>query len=332
MKLIQRLTRIATLALTLFLALGAGATFASANSTNSILYIADVKVDLNRSLWTVGGWTYAPVKELVEHMGWTLEYDGESGRTTIANDLGDVLAFKAGSSDVALNGRTYDIGGTVRLKDGVTYAPLRVVAESMHASVGWKDQEKVAVLQQEALYTVVAGDTLWRIAEAHDTTATALKVRNGLASEALAVGQQLKVVAPEFLDPDVSGQKATAAAAEAIDPVELTLLAKLVEAEAGSEPYEGKLAVASVVMNRLHNDRYPDTLRGVIYAPGQFSPAGNGSLERETPSKDSLKAAKSALSGENNVPGAYSFFNPQLEPAKAKRLKAIKKIGHHVFV
>ncbi|SFB54169.1 Cell wall hydrolase CwlJ, involved in spore germination [Cohnella sp. OV330] len=332
MKLIQRLTRIAILALTLLLALGAGAAFASTNSTNSTLYIADVKVDLNQSLWTVGGWTYAPVKELVALMGWTLEYDGESGRTTIRNDLGDALAFKAGSSDVALNGRTYDIGGTVRLKDGVTYAPLRVVAESMHASVGWKDQEKVAVLQQEALYTVVAGDTLWRIAEAHDTTATALKVRNGLASEALAVGQQLKVVAPEFLDPDVSEQKATAAAAEAIDPAELTLLAKLVEAEAGSEPYEGKLAVASVVMNRLHNDRYADTLRGVIYAPGQFSPAGNGSLERETPSKDSLKAAKAALSGENNVPGAYSFFNPQLEPAKAKRLKAIKKIGHHVFV
>lgn len=338
MKLIQRLTRIAILALALVLALGTGAAFASANSANSTnstisaLYIADMKVELNQNLWTIGGWTYAPVKELADLMRWTLEYDGESGRTTIRNDLGDALAFKAGSSDVALNGRTYDIGGTVRLKDGVTYAPLRVVAESMHASVGWKDQEKIAVLRQEALYTVAAGDTLWRIAEAHDTTATALKVRNGLSSEALAVGQQLKVVAPTFLDPDVTEQKSSAAAAEAIDPAELTLLAKLVEAEAGSEPYAGKLAVASVVMNRLHNDRYPDTLRGVIYAPGQFSPAGNGSLERETPSKDSLKAAKAALSGENNVPGALSFFNPQLEPAKAKRLKAIKKIGHHVFV
>lgn len=332
MKLIQRLNRIAFLALALFLSLGAGAAFAGTNSTNNTLYIADVKVGLTQSLWTIGGWTYAPVKEIADLMGWKLEYDGDSGRTTIRNDLGDVLAFKAGSSVVALNGGTYDIGGTVRLKDGVAYAPLRVVAESMHASVGWKEQEKVAVLRQEELYAVVAGDTLWRIAEAHDTTATALKVRNGLSGEALTVGQQLKIVAPEFLDPDVSEQKATAAAAEAIDPADVTLLAKLVEAEAGSEPYAGKLAVASVVMNRMHNDRYPDTLRGVIYAPGQFSPAGNGSLERETPSKDSIKAAKAALSGENNVPGALSFFNPQLEPAKAKRLKAIKKIGHHVFV
>ncbi|MDI4648721.1 cell wall hydrolase [Cohnella hashimotonis] len=332
MKLIQRLNRIAFLALALFLSLGAGAAFAGTNSTNNTLYIADVKVGLTQSLWTIGGWTYAPVKEIADLMDWKLEYDGDSGRTTIRNDLGDVLAFKAGSSVVALNGGTYDIGGTVRLKEGVAYAPLRVVAESMHASVGWKEQEKVAVLRQEELYAVVAGDTLWRIAEAHDTTATALKVRNGLSGEALTVGQQLKIVAPEFLDPDVSEQKATAAAAEAIDPADVTLLAKLVEAEAGSEPYAGKLAVASVVMNRMHNDRYPDTLRGVIYAPGQFSPAGNGSLERETPSKDSIKAAKAALSGENNVPGALSFFNPQLEPAKAKRLKAIKKIGHHVFV
>ncbi|CAI6074695.1 cell wall hydrolase [Cohnella sp. JJ-181] len=331
MKAIQRLTRIAAMALALFLALGAGAAYAGTNSTNNTLYIADSKVELSRGLWTVGGWTYAPVKEIADLMGWQLDYDGESGRTTVRNQLGDVLAFKAGSSDVALNGRTFDIGGTVRLKDGVTYAPLRVVAESMNASVGWKDQEKAAVLRQEALYAVAAGDTLWRIAEAHDTTASALKVRNGLTGEALAVGQLLKVVAPEFMDPDVSEQKATAAAAEAIDPADLTLLAKLVEAEAGSEPYAGKLAVANVVMNRMHNDRYPDTVRGVIYAPGQFSPAGNGSLERETPSKDSIRAAKAALSGENNVPGALSFFNPQLEPSKAKRVKGIKKIGHHVF-
>jgi len=331
MKLIKRLTRIAAMALALFLALGAGAAFAGTNSTNGILYIADDKVELQQELWTLGGWTYAPVKELSDLMGWSLAYDGETGQTTVQNDLDDTLVFRAGTSEVTLNGRTYDIGGTIRLKNGITYAPLRVISEAMHASVGWKAQEKAAVLKKEELYAVAAGDTLWSIAKAHDTTAAALKARNGLASEALTVGQQLKVVAPDFLDPERSEVKVLAAAVDEVDPADLALLAKLVEAEAGSEPYEGKLAVASVVMNRLHNGNYPDTVRGVIYAPGQFSPAGNGSLERETPSKDSVKAAKAALSGENNVPGALFFFNPQLEPGKAKRVKAIKKIGHHLF-
>lgn len=334
MKPIKRLTRITAMALALFLALGAGAAFAGTNSTNSTngtLYIADDKVELQQQLWTLGGWTYAPVKELSDLMGWSLAYDGETGQTTVHNDLDDTLVFLAGTSEVTLNGRTYDIGGTIRLKDGVTYAPVRVIAEAMHVSVGWKAQEKAAVLKKEELYFVAAGDTLWSIAEAHDTTAAALKARNGLASEALSIGQQLKVVTPDFLDPDRPEVKVLAADVDAIDPADQTLLAKLVEAEAGSEPYEGKLAVASVVMNRLHNGNYPDTVRGVIYAPGQFSPAGNGSLERETPSKGSVKAAKAALSGENNVPGALFFFNPQLEPGKVKRVKTIKKIGHHLF-
>lgn len=330
MKPINRLTRIALLALALLLALGAGAAYADASGTNKTIYIADAKTELNQELWMIGGWTYAPVKELADLMGWTLVHDAASGEITLSGGLDDSLSFRAGSSEVVFNGRTYDIGGTIRAKDGITYAPLRILAESMHASVGWEPRDKVAIVRQEEAYAVAAGDTLSGIAAAHDTTAAALKARNGLTGDALQIGQRLKVVAPDFLDPD-SAPKAAPAAEAAIDQAELTMLAKLVEAEAGSEPYAGKLAVASVVMNRLHNDNYPDTVKGVIYAPGQFSPAGNGSLERERPSRDSLKAAKAALSGENNVPGALFFFNPRLEPAKAKRVKAIKKIGNHLF-
>ncbi|MEK0312285.1 cell wall hydrolase [Cohnella sp. 56] len=324
------MSRIALLAMALFLALGAGAAYADASGTNKTIYIADTKIELTQELWTIGGWTYAPVKEFADLMGWTLVHDAGSGEITLSGGLEDSLSFRAGSSEVVFNGRTYDIGGTIRAKDGITYAPLRILAESMHASVGWEPRDKVAIVRQEEAYAVAAGDTLSSIAGAHDTSVAALKARNGLTGDALQIGQRLKVVAPDFLDPD-SAPKAAPAAEAAIDQAELTMLAKLVEAEAGSEPYAGKLAVASVVMNRLHNDNYPDTVKGVIYAPGQFSPAGNGSLERERPSRDSLKAAKAALSGENNVPGALFFFNPRLEPAKAKRVKAIKKIGNHLF-
>lgn len=333
MKPIKRLSAIVALALALCLTVGAGAAFADTSSTNGnnrTIYIADNKTELNQELWTVGGWMYAPVKELADLMDWTLIHDADSGRITVKGGPDNTLTFRAGSAEAVFNGTSYDIGGTIREKDGVTYAPLRILAEAMHASVGWEPNAKVAVLRQEELYAVAAGDTLTSIAKAYGTTIVALKALNGLSDDALQIGRQLKVVAPDFLDPDIA-PKAAPAAEAAIDPADLLLLAKIVEAEAGSEPYAGKLAVASVVMNRLHNADYPDTLKGVIYAPGQFSPAGNGSLEREKPSKDSLKAAKAALSGENNVPGALFFFNPQLEPAKAKRVKAIKKIGHHLF-
>ena len=59
---------------------------------------------------------------------------------------------------------------------------------------------------------------------------------------------------------------------------DLTLLAALIYCEAGGESYEGQLAVGSVVMNRVYSSSFPDTISGVIYQSGQFSPASNGRL------------------------------------------------------
>lgn len=93
---------------------------------------------------------------------------------------------------------------------------------------------------------------------------------------------------------------------------ELRLLSALVFCEAQSESYNGKLAVAIVVMNRVRSNLFPDTLKGVIYQKYQFSPARNGSLKRalaeydngkftSSLEKDCIKAAKAALSGEKSI-------------------------------
>lgn len=56
---------------------------------------------------------------------------------------------------------------------------------------------------------------------------------------------------------------------------ELTILAALIQCEAGGEPYEGQVAVGSVVMNRVRSAAYPNTITDVIYASGQFTPANS---------------------------------------------------------
>lgn len=310
---IKRLLRISMLALGLLLTVSAGAAFASANGT---LYIEDQKVKLSEELWLDDGVTYAPVKEIAARMGWNVSYDNDTGKVTVSNDSGDALAFRAESSVVAFNGNVYDIPQTAKLRDGNAYFPLRLLAEAMHASVGWQADDKAIVLQPEEAYTAAAGDTLANIAAANDTTVQALKARNGLADASIQEGQTLKVIAPEFLDPESE---------------DAALIAKLVEIEAGHEPYEGKLAVANVILNRVHSGRFPDTVSGVIYAPGQFPPAREGMLKTESASSDSLRAAQAALSGENNVPGAVYFFNPKLEPGKVKLVTVVKQIGHHMF-
>ena len=57
---------------------------------------------------------------------------------------------------------------------------------------------------------------------------------------------------------------------------DLELLAALIECEAGGEPYEGKLAVGSVVLNRVASSHFPNSVVGVIYQSGQFSPVASG--------------------------------------------------------
>jgi len=91
---------------------------------------------------------------------------------------------------------------------------------------------------------------------------------------------------------------------------ELKLLAALIQAESGNQPYEGKVAVGAVVMNRVRSSRYPNSITGVVYEAGQFSPVANGTLARyytAGPSGTCIQAAQEALNGYTNV-GTYTHF------------------------
>lgn len=88
------------------------------------------------------------------------------------------------------------------------------------------------------------------------------------------------------------------------------LLGALVQCEAGNQSYEGKLAVAAVVMNRVRSSAYPNTIAGVIYASGQFTPAGNGKVERRLElgvDPSCIEAAREAIAGKTNVGTAMHF-------------------------
>ncbi len=90
---------------------------------------------------------------------------------------------------------------------------------------------------------------------------------------------------------------------------ERRLLAGIIQAEAGNQPFEGKVAVASVVMNRVENERFPNTISDVIYAPNQFTPASTGQLASilaSGPSDECMQAATEVLSNDTrNVPNLY---------------------------
>lgn len=106
------------------------------------------------------------------------------------------------------------------------------------------------------------------------------------------------------------------------------LLANLIYCEAGGEPYEGQVAVGSVVINRVLSSVYPDSVVGVIYQNRQFSPVASGRLELALASNkataDCYRAADEAMSGMTNVGNCVYFRTP------VEGLTGIS-IGGHIF-
>lgn len=108
---------------------------------------------------------------------------------------------------------------------------------------------------------------------------------------------------------------------------DVTLLAALIQCEAGQESAEGKLAVGAVVMNRVRSGSYPNSVSEVINAPSQFPPATNGKVAQviaRGPSAACIEAAQSAINGASNVGGATHFR------AASSGMSGIV-IGNHVF-
>ncbi|MBE3599448.1 MAG: carboxypeptidase regulatory-like domain-containing protein [Limnochordaceae bacterium] len=130
-----------------------------------------------------------------------------------------------------------------------------------------------------------------------------------------------------------------------MDPIfpagDVQLLARLVVAEAGGEPYDGQVAVAATVLHRVESPDYPDTLAGVIYddswAP-QYEPVYNGYIWQVWPDSETWAAVVDALSGRDPSLGATGFFNPETVRQRDPYYESwvwtrpvTAKIGHHWF-
>ena len=108
---------------------------------------------------------------------------------------------------------------------------------------------------------------------------------------------------------------------------ETTLLGAIIQAEAGNQCYDGKLAVGAVVLNRVKSAKYPNSIAEVIYAPGQFGPASNGSLDvilANGVNEECMQAAREALEGATTVGDAKNFH-------RAGSGESGIVIGAHVF-
>ncbi|CAB1261718.1 cell wall hydrolase [Clostridium sp. MT-14] len=114
---------------------------------------------------------------------------------------------------------------------------------------------------------------------------------------------------------------------------DVNLMAKVVYAESNCEPFEGKVAVASVILNRLQYPEFPKTVKGVVTQKGAFSCVRNGTID-VVANKDSYNAVLQALKGVDPTNKSIFFYNPKIATSqwmKNIRKKNVKSIGNHVF-
>ena len=89
------------------------------------------------------------------------------------------------------------------------------------------------------------------------------------------------------------------------------ILARAVNGEARGEPYEGQVAVAAVILNRVKHSSFPNTISGVIYQPGAFTAVSDGQINVPISENSTVyKACKDAMNGWDPTSGAIYYFNP----------------------
>jgi N-acetylmuramoyl-L-alanine amidase len=166
-------------------------------------------------------------------------------------------------------------------------------------------------------HKVQSGETYWKIAAKYGVTVNSLLKANNKTSNLLYAGSNLVI-------PNSS-----------ITEAEKNLMARLVHAEAVGEPYAGKVAVATVILNRVASSDFPNTVNGVVYEKSNgyfaFTPVQNGTI-KQAADPASKKAVNEALAFRGQGNGSLFFYNPKTSVSKWIYSRPVTvTIGNHRF-
>jgi len=266
---------------------------------------------------------YLPVAQVAKMFGAQVAWDSDIEEATIDTAYGDRIVLGNGVPVVYFNDMRYVMASFPFEMNGRMYVPLRDAAELLHAKVDWNEEERTAILESVPQAVVTEEQGLADIGEIAGISTGELLKRNGMKSEEdVKTDAKLRVVIPSIFEHE----------AAPFTEKDLQLLAKITQVEAGDESYESQLAVANVILNRVKDSRFPNTIKDVIYSGKQFPPAHNGLLDKSVPKAKALRAAKDALNGKNNIEDAIYFYNPKVTKGEFwSSLTVVDTVGSHRY-
>ncbi len=203
---------------------------------------------------------------------------------------------------------------------GITYVPLRLFCEVADGcDITWDAKSATATVRSDSLYMTVGQGLLYIYANGHYlyTVGNVLNLGGRLYVPirplARAFDMELQWNNRERCVELERGDRAAISWAS-YDSDDVYWLSRIIHAEAGGEPFEGKIAVGNVVLNRVASKSYPNTVYGVIFDRKhgtQFSPVAYGTIYKK-PSEESVIAAKICLEGYTLSEDILFFMNPRI--------------------
>ncbi|TCT15722.1 N-acetylmuramoyl-L-alanine amidase [Natranaerovirga pectinivora] len=222
---------------------------------------------------------FVPIRELaILFEAKNILWEEETQSVTITTKDA-VIIIANESNEILVNGETEVINQSVSIINGTMYVPIRAFSKLLGAEeIEWDNMTRTVLITKPNL-VVKERFLLQRSAEVIEEAKEEPKEEPAIK------------VAKSYSDED------------------LYWLSRIIEAESRGEPYQGKLAVANVVINRKKSSLFPNNIKDVIFDRQygvQFTPAYNGMIYNN-PGEESIKAAIEALEGNNNIGNALYF-------------------------
>ena len=237
----------------------------------------------------------------------------------------------------------------IKMTDGLfynetTYLPLRTFFDAIgkQTNIAWNDETATAtVTGQDFVLTVTVGNNYLTINDRYFYLPNGVLVIDGAIYLPLRELAKIYTASVEW-DTESSSVNISSdhpvvisSAANVYNEQDLYWLSRLINAEAGNQPLDGKIAVGNVVLNRVADPTCPDTIYGVIFDTKygvQFSVTQNGMIYEE-PNEESVIAAKICLEGYDIVGDSIYFVNPDVGVSSwfATTRVYVATIGQHDF-
>lgn len=244
--------------------------------------------------------------------------------------------------------RSGDTLGEIAQRFGVSVADIKATNGLTSNTIIVGDVLEIPVDDEDSTsstHTVKNGDSLWLIALKYRVSVESLRQANGIRGDMLRVGSQLRIPGTNTTTEEreervdvreererVREERGEIAPVRGVSREHLEVLARIVKGEMPHDgPFEGKVAVAAVVLNRVRHDAFPNSIPAVAHQPLQFSCYNRNVRARlyngHIPDW-AWEAARAAVAGRDPSGGATHYFNPYLvRPAWARQMRFIKRIG-----